>query len=94
MSMYKSNLLVTLCSDSDNGHKNNKANKQIDLVLKQKKMVLGKILSAKIVPNNNQSMKFPISCDLTKIETNSIQVVKNLTSSNKKGGMKLYRQKK
>lgn len=46
-----------------------------------------------IAPTNIQSLKFPIGTT-TKVESNPIEVVKNLVAQKKKGGMKLYRKKK
>lgn len=81
-----------MASFRDNESRNHRTQKQISLAVKQKKFVLGKLLSAKIIPSNIQSLKYPIGPDsATKVESNSIEAVKNLVSQKKN---KLYRSKK
>lgn len=63
-------------------------------MLKQKKFALGKMLSAQIVPSSVQSLKYPIN-PTANVATNPIEAVKKSAAENKKkGGMKLYRNKK
>ncbi|CRL03340.1 CLUMA_CG016233, isoform A [Clunio marinus] len=86
--------------DSESELRTNQFQKQSNLMMKQKKLALGKLLAMEIVPNNIESLKFPISSsnDLVKFETNSIETVKSLLSSEKQkkknGGIKLFRKKK
>lgn len=49
----------------------------------------------KMVASNVQSLKFPIGPDnISKIESNSIEAVKNLVEQKKGKGIKLFREKK
>lgn len=83
---------MIMVSFRDNESRNNRAKKQINLAVKQKKFALGKLLSAKIIPSNIQSLKYPIGPESsTKVESNSIEAVKNLVSQKKN---KLYKTKK
>lgn len=53
------------------------------------------MLSTKIIASNIQSLKFPIGPDnITKIESNSIEAVKNLVEQKKGKGIKLFRNNK
>lgn len=76
----------------DDETNNNRAQKQFDLALKQKKFALGKLLSTQIIPSNVQSLKFPVGA-ISKIETNPIEAVKNVVAQ-KNGKIKLFRNKK
>jgi hypothetical protein len=80
-------------SCSDNESKGKHVQKQIDIVLKQKKQILGRMLSEKIIPGNVHSLKFPIG-NITKTETNPLEAVKSLVAMKKTTGIKLYRKKK
>jgi hypothetical protein len=81
----------SVCRDNESRGKH--AQKQVDIVMKQKKFALGKMLSVKIIPSNIQSLKFPIG-NMTQVETNPIEAVKNLVAGNKSTGIKLFRKKK
>lgn len=84
--------------DSDDESRQNRAMKQFSLTLKHKKLALGKLLSTQIVPNNIQSLKYPVNENMSeKIETNPIDVVKNAVARNsqkKNSRLKLFRKKK
>lgn len=66
--------------------------KQVNQAIKQKKFALGKLLSAKIVPSNVQSLKFP-NLTLEKVET-PMEAVKLLVAEKKGKGIKLFKNKK
>lgn len=79
--------------DSDDDQKNNRVQKQVNQAIKQKKFALGKLLSAKIVPSNVQSLKFPIGSTV-EVESNPMVAVKNVMAAKKGKGIKLFRNKK
>jgi hypothetical protein len=64
-------------------------------VIKQKKLQLGKMLSTKVVASNIQSLKFPIGPEnMKKIESNSVEAVKNTVAAKQGKGIKLFRKTK